>query len=119
MKKTALTYEDLDGAVFACGFVEAGAGGDTTGDFEEDETRAGRARVPLIRARDIVRGGGVVLVLTRAELQELSFAAGNSTSDPDWITQHAKNRNALLSVANKVGFDVAAWGRGSKRRSYK
>lgn len=107
MKRSIISYQQLDGAVYACGFVEAGAGADMQ--FAKYDANATEAKDPLIRMKDIVRHGGVVIALTKAELAELAHAAGNSVGDPDWI-KSCRNRKALLSVANKIGFTVTVSG---------
>lgn len=108
-----LTFENLDGAAGACGRFEADC--PNTGD-EEDHKRAGEARVPMLKARDIVRGGGACIVFTKAELRELRKAFGNSTADPDWYRDWATNRKALLSVAVKIGEVVTVPNRGPRPR---
>lgn len=107
MKK--LGYRELDGAVSACARFEADAVEDFDKSGQEDQDRATDAKLALIEAARIVRGGGVVLVLTKAELRELRKAFGNSVGDPDWYAHQARNRNALLSAAEKLGETVGRW----------
>jgi len=110
--KPAITYAQLDGAISACARFEADC---PNTDEEADQVNAIEAKGALHEMRHTVRHGGVVVCLTRAELNELRRAAGNSVGDPDWIKD--SNRNALLSVADKIGFSVAVWGKGGRSRS--
>lgn len=72
------------------------------------DSAEGAALERAVRTIERVIGrGNTVLILTPAELDELRFAAGNSTSDPDWLKSRARTKRALRSVARKVGFHVA------------
>ena len=106
-----LTYKNLDGAAGACARFEADF--PNKGD-EEQHARAGEARVPMLEAAEIVKHGGQCIVFTKAELNELRHAFGNSTSDDDWYRTCATNKKALLSVAAKLNVTVM---RGRKTKA--
>lgn len=69
---------------------------------EETLDQAVEALDWLLDASRTLKYGGKVLMLSKAEFKELSLAFGNSTADPDWYRSWAKNKKALLSVAQKV-----------------
>ena len=64
----------------ACGFYLAGDLGD---DDARTVTSTEEAHRIVTLMGDVLRRGGVVVALTKAEARGLSRAAGNVTSDPD------------------------------------
>ncbi len=99
-----LTYRMIDGILSAVLRFEA----DDPGDFEEAQERSNEAVSWAKDVRAIVRRGGVVLVLTRAEMRELKAAFANTVAEPSYFKgSKPRTRRALLSVAEKLGEVIA------------
>jgi len=94
-------------------------GGEEQFGYAEDDKKGVKAVVAafdavkwLMEMRTAIQHGGKVIPLSKAELNQLRCAAGNSTSDPDWyvnMTTTPHQRRALVSAAEKVGFQVGGY----------